>query len=159
MFLHDNCYIMYRGLWNLDHASCIILLWSNLNWNRCILALKTHVIKSKKHQVFFYFNQESTIQSGKRVCNKINHNYNKILKSDWLLTVLNPAPKVMLHGMIRNNVAMLEQWCNHSKQCHNNVAMLEQWCNHSKQCHNNVAMLCCAKIVFAKRLDCNITLI
>ena len=25
------------------------------------------------------------------------------------------------------------------------VAMLEQCCNHSKQCRNNVAMLCCAK--------------
>ena len=25
------------------------------------------------------------------------------------------------------------------------VAMLEQWCNHSKQCRNNVVMLCCAK--------------
>ena len=25
------------------------------------------------------------------------------------------------------------------------VAMLEQWCNHSKQCRNNVATLCCAK--------------
>ena len=28
--------IMHRGLWNMDHASCIILLWSNLNWNRCM---------------------------------------------------------------------------------------------------------------------------
>ena len=25
------------------------------------------------------------------------------------------------------------------------VAMLEQCCNHSKQCRNNVATLCCAK--------------
>ena len=25
------------------------------------------------------------------------------------------------------------------------VAMLEQCCNHSKQCRNNVARLCCAK--------------
>ena len=25
------------------------------------------------------------------------------------------------------------------------VAMLEQCCNYSKQCHNNVATLCCAK--------------
>ena len=25
------------------------------------------------------------------------------------------------------------------------VAMLEQCCNHSKQCRNNVVMLCCAK--------------
>ena len=26
-----------------------------------------------------------------------------------------------------------------------NVAILEQRCNHSKQCHNNDATLCCAK--------------
>ena len=40
--------------------------------------------------------------------------------------------KAMLHGTIRNDdfyrntalLAMLEQRCNHSKQCHNNVATL-----------------------------------
>ena len=32
------------------------------------------------------------------------------------------------------------------------AAMLEQCCNHSKQCRNNVATLCYAMIVVANRL-------
>ena len=44
--------------------------------------------------------------------------------------------KVMLHGEDDSQRRFLAQ---HS------VAMLEQCCNHSKQCRNNVATLCCAK--------------
>ena len=43
--------------------------------------------------------------------------------------------KVMLHGTIRNDYSVVQ----HS------VAMLEQCCTYSKQCHNHVATLCCAK--------------
>ena len=43
--------------------------------------------------------------------------------------------KVMLHGTIRNDYSAAQ----HS------VAMLEQCCTYSKQCHNHVATLCCAK--------------
>ena len=41
----------------------------------------------------------------------------------------------MLHGTIRNDYSVAQ----HS------VAMLEQCCTYSKQCHNHVATLCCAK--------------
>ena len=37
------------------------------------------------------------------------------------------------------------------------VAMLEQCCNHSKQCRNNVATLCCAKNRRCESYSCNIT--
>ena len=43
--------------------------------------------------------------------------------------------KVMLNGTIRNDGFYAQQ----------SAAMLEQCCNHSKQCRNNVATLCCAK--------------
>ena len=42
-------------------------------------------------------------------------------------------PKVMLHETIRND------------DFERNTAMLEQCCNHSKQCRNSVVMLCLAK--------------
>ena len=43
--------------------------------------------------------------------------------------------KVMLH-VTKSQRLFLAQ---------DSVAMLEQCCNHSKQCRNNVATLCCAK--------------
>ena len=38
------------------------------------------------------------------------------------------------------------------------VAMLEQYCNYSKQCCNNVATLCCAKKSLLRIVSCKITL-
>ena len=43
--------------------------------------------------------------------------------------------KVMLHETSRN-----ERF-----QAQDIVAMLEQCCNHSKQCRNNIVLLCCAE--------------
>ena len=45
----------------------------------------------------------------------------------------------MLHGTILNDDVL---------HC---VAMLEQSCNHSKQCRNNVRMMSCVKIVVSNR--------
>ena len=55
----------------------------------------------------------------------------------------------MLHGTIRNDGF----WRNTALQ------MLEQCCNHSKQCRNNVVTLCCAKHRRCESSQsCNITL-
>ena len=49
-------------------------------------------------------------------------------------------------GDTREEMEQRRFWAQHS------VAMLEQCCNHSKQCRNNVATLCYAMIVVANRL-------
>ena len=62
------------------------------------------------------------------------------------------ALKVILRGTIRNDNFLrdttLQYWNIRQQQFfaqHNLTAILEQCCNHSKQCCNNVATLCCAK--------------
>ena len=55
----------------------------------------------------------------------------------------------MIHGTIRNDDSVAQR----------SVAMLDQCCDHSKQCRDNVATLCCAKNrrCESSLVTCNVT--
>ena len=57
----------------------------------------------------------------------------------FLSGILVPVVSLDLKGDVKRDNSQRRFLAQHS------VAMLEQCCNHSKQCHNNVTTLCCAK--------------